>query len=79
MFDLDTNEESIEDKIDDQRDRKKATKKLDNFDKQEDVKIDTIEIKEQNFDVEVTEEVAGNLEQDLMTENTIVETAPVER
>ena len=78
MFDLDTNEESIEDKIDDQRDRKEATKKLDNFDKQEDVKIDTIEIKEQNFDVEVTEEVAGNLEQDLMTENTIVETAPVD-
>ena len=78
LFDLDTNEESIEDKIDDQRDRKKATKKLDNFDKQEDVKIDTIEIKEQNFDVEVTEEVAGNLEQDLMTENTIVETAPVD-
>ena len=78
LFDLDTNEESIEDKIDDQRDRKKATKKLDNFDKQEDVKIDTIEIKEQNFDVEVTEEVAGNLEQDLMTENTIVETAPNE-
>ena len=78
LFDLDTNEESIEDKIDDQRDRKEATKKLDNFDKQEDVKIDTIEIKEQNFDVEVTEEVAGNLEQDLMTENTIVETAPVD-
>ena len=78
LFDLDTNEESIEGKIDDQRDRKEATKKLDNFDKQEDVKIDTIEIKEQNFDVEVTEEVAGNLEQDLMTENTIVETAPVD-
>ena len=78
LFDLDTNEESIEEKIDDQRDRKEATKKLDNFDKQEDVKIDTIEIKEQNFDVEVTEEVAGNLEQDLMTENTIVETAPVD-
>ena len=78
LFDLDTNEESIEDKIDDQRDRKEATKKLDNFDKQEDVKIDTIEIKEQNFDVEVTEEDAGNLEQDLMTENTIVETAPVD-
>ena len=78
LFDLDTNEESIEDKIDDQRDRKEATKKLDNFDKQEDVKIDTIEIKEQNFDVEVTEEVAGNLEQDLMIENTIVETAPVD-
>ena len=78
LFDLDTNEESIEDKIEDQRDRKEATKKLDNFDKQEDVKIDTIEIKEQNFDVEVTEEVAGNLEQDLMTENTIVETAPVD-
>ena len=78
LFDLDTNEESIEEKIDDQRDRKEATKKLDNFDKQEDVKIDTIEIKEQNFDVEVTEEVAGNLEQDLMTENTIVETAPNE-
>ena len=79
LFDLDTNEESIEDKIDDQRDRKEATKKLDNFDKQEDVKIDTIEIKEQNFDVEVTEEVAGNLEQDLMTEElTIVETAPVD-
>ena len=78
LFDLDTNEETIEKKVDDQRDRKKATKKLDNFDKQEDVKIDTIEIKEQNFDVEVTEEVAGNLEQDLMTENTIVETAPNE-
>jgi len=78
LFDLDTNEETIEKKVDDQRDRKKATKKLDNFDKQEDVKIDTIEIKEQNFDVEVTEEVAGNLEQDLMIENTIVETAPNE-
>ena len=78
LFDLDTNEESIEDKIDDQRDGKERIKKLDNFDKQEDVKIDTIEIKEQNFDVEVTEEVAGNLEQDLMIENTIVETAPNE-
>ena len=79
LFDLDTNEETIEKKVDDQRDRKKATKKLDNFDKQEDVKIDTIEIKEQNFDVEVTEEVAGNLEQDLMTEElTIVESTSTE-
>ena len=38
-----------------------------------------IEIQEQNFEVEVTEEVAGNLEQELMTEElTIVETAPIE-
>ena len=36
-------------------------------------------MKEENFDVEVTEKEAGNLEQDLMTEElTIVETAPNE-
>ena len=79
LFDLDTNEEIIEENFEDQKDRKEATKKLDNFDKQEDIKIDTIEIQEQNFDVEVTEEVAGNLEQEIMTEElTIVETAPIE-
>ena len=79
LFDLETNEEIIEENFESQKDRKDATKKLDNFDKQEEIKLDTIEIQEQNFEVEVTEEVAGNLEQELMTEElTIVETAPIE-
>ena len=113
MFDLDTNEESIEDKIDDQRDGKKRIQKLkqvelqskknkkpleqveevieeletqeikevelDTFDVQEESKDNSIEMKEENFDVEVTEQEAGNLEQDLMTEElTIVESTSTE-
>ena len=113
LFDLDTNEESIEDKIDDQRDGKERIKKLkqielqskknkkpleqveevieeletqeikeielDTFDVQEESKDNSIEMKEENFDVEVTEKEAGNLEQDLMTEElTIVESTSTE-
>ena len=113
LFDLDTNEESIEDKIERQRDGKKRIKKLkqvelqskknkepleqveevtekletqeikeielDSFDVQEESKDNSIEMKEENFDVEVTEKEAGNLEQDLMTEElTIVESTSTE-
>ena len=79
MFDLDTTEEKFEEKVEDQSNRKEQVEKLDSFDKQEtktDIKIEPQ--KEDNINIEVTEEVAGNLEQDLMTENTIVETAPIE-
>lgn len=79
LFDLDTTEEKFEEKIEDQSNRKDEVEKLDTFDKQDtknDIKIEAQQ--EDNIDLEVTEEVAGNLEQDLMTENTIVETAPNE-
>ena len=79
MFDLDTTEEKFEEKVEQQSDRKNEVEKLDTFDKQEtknDIKIEVQQ--EDNINLEVTEEVAGNLEQDLMTENTIVETAPIE-
>jgi len=79
LFDLDTTEEKFEEKVEQQSDRKNEVEKLDTFDKQEtknDIKIEVQQ--EDNINLEVTEEVAGNLEQDLMTENTIVETAPVE-
>ena len=79
LFDLDTTEEKFEEKVEQQSDRKNEVEKLDTFDKQEtknDIKIEVQQ--EDNINLEVTEEVAGNLEQDLMTENTIVETAPIE-
>ena len=110
LFDLETNEETIEEKIEEQRDTKKRVDKLeqiddkeikdieqieevieeletqevkevelDTFDEQEESKENAIEMKEENLEVEITEEEAGNLEQDLMTEElTIVETSSTE-
>ena len=110
LFDLETNEETIEEKIEEQRDTKKRVDKLeqiddkeikdieqieevieeletqevkevelDTFDEQEESKENAIEMKEENLEVEITEEEAGNLEQDLMTEElTIVESTSTE-
>ena len=110
LFDLETNEETIEEKIEEQRDTKKRVDKLEQiddkeikdieqieevieeletqevkevelgtFDEQEESKENAIEMKEENLEVEITEEEAGNLEQDLMTEElTIVETSSTE-
>jgi hypothetical protein len=110
LFELDTNEETIEKKVDDQRNRKKSIEKLeqiddkkgktieqveevtekletqeikeielDTFDTQKESNDQTLVMKEDNFDVEITEQEAGNLEQNLMTEElTIVESTSTE-
>ena len=79
LFDLDTTEEKFEEKIEEQSNRKDEIEKLDVFDKQETKTDINMEIQDENQEIEVTEEVAGNLEQELMTEElTIVESAPNE-
>ena len=79
LFDLDTTEEVFEEKVEQQNNRKEQIEKLDTFDKQETKTDINMEIQDEKQEIEVTEEVAGNLEQELMTEElTIVETAPIE-
>ena len=79
LFDLDTTEEKFEEKVEEQSNRKDEVEKLDTFDKQETKTDINMEIQDEKQEIEVTEEVAGNLEQELMTEElTIVETAPIE-
>ena len=79
LFDLDTTEEVFEEKVEQQNNRKEQIEKLDTFDKQETKTDINMEIQDEKQEIEVTEEVAGNLEQELMTEElTIVETAPNE-
>ena len=79
LFDLDTTEEVFEEKVEQQNNRKEQIEKLDTFDKQETKTDINMEIQDEKQEIEVTEEVAGNLEQELMTEKlTIVETAPIE-
>ena len=79
LFDLDTTEEVFEEKVEQQNNRKEQIEKLDTFDKQETKTDINMEVQNEKQEIEVTEEVAGNLEQELMTEElTIVETAPNE-
>ena len=79
LFDLDTTEEVFEEKVEQQNNRKEQIEKLDTFDKQETKTDINMEVQNEKQEIEVTEEVAGNLEQELMTEElTIVETAPIE-
>ena len=79
LFDLDTTEEVFEEKVEQQNNRKEQIEKLDTFDKQETKTDISMEVQNEKQEIEVTEEVAGNLEQELMTEElTIVETAPIE-
>ena len=79
LFDLDTTEEKFEEKVEEQSNRKDEVEKLDTFDKQETKTDISMEVQNEKQEIEVTEEVAGNLEQELMTEElTIVETAPIE-
>jgi len=108
LFDLDTNEETIEEKIEEQSDRRNEVKKIEQIDDKETKEIDQVEEKEieklevqeevdselDNFDVqeenveieikkvdvdtiEVTEEVAQELEQDLLVADTIEQAVEV--
>ena len=79
LFDLDTTEEVFEEKVEQQNNRKEQIEKLDTFDKQETKTDINMVVQNEKQEIEVTDEVAGNLEQELMTEElTIVETAPNE-
>jgi hypothetical protein len=108
LFDLDTNEETIEEKIEEQSDRRNEVKKIEQIDDKETKEIDQVEEKEieklevqeevdselDNFDVqeenveieikkvdvdtiEVTEEVAQELEQELLVADTIEQAVEV--